>query len=396
MAVNDTASVTSNTSNTVLTPTTTKFLTQLLESEDCIGKVEEQPTIIENDGFVVPLPPVTTAAAIAAGVSAAVVATPLSNKEASYRKSFVKLDSSSWQGCTTTVITPTKSENLTILDSPNNSNFTMKTRSTSRSSNRATAIVQPRSQVPVTTRRQANVKRTPSKSRPGVKTDTDEAGLSPEEAEKLNIRRERNKAAAARCRKRRLDQIETLSEEVEEHERKKRMLEDTIAQLKAQKDELEYILSQHQSECQLSVPSHLAIAVKSEPIPIIPEPVIRSEQPHQFLLVQQKPTPADRIGGLRPKRPLSLNITSANEANNSTMDGILIDTPSNVIANLGFDTLMTSTGLTPTTNIVTPVSFNVTSSNSSVPTCSSQQRSSELVLSDLNTPATENFSLVSL
>merc|ERR1711923_560119 len=98
-----------------------------------------------------------------------------------------------------------------------------------------------------------NVKRTPLKSRPGVKATTNESELSPEETRKLQVRRERNKAAAARCRKRRMDQISYLSDEVQEHEEKKRALENTIAQLKAQKEELEYILSQHQSECQLIV-----------------------------------------------------------------------------------------------------------------------------------------------
>ena len=101
----------------------------------------------------------------------------------------------------------------------------------------------------------------------------------------------------------------------------------------------------------------------------------------------------NRTGGLKAKRPLSLNVESAqNEAKKSaTLEGVLIDTPSNIISNLGFDTLMTSTGLTPTSNIVTPISFNITTS---VPSCSSQQRSSEMV--ELNTPATENVSLVSL
>jgi hypothetical protein len=87
-----------------------------------------------------------------------------------------------------------------------------------------------------------------------------------------------------------------------------------------------------------------------------------------------------------------LNIESAQiEAKNPSnqVGGIVIDTPSNVISNLEFDTLMTSTGLTPTTTMVTPVSFSLVT-----PTCSSQQRSSEMI--ELNTPATENVSLVSL
>merc|ERR1739838_1144723 len=114
------------------------------------------------------------------------------------------------------------------------------------------------------------------------KASTNELELSPDEAQKLNVRRERNKAAAARCRKRRMDQIGYLSEEVQVHEEKKQALENTIAQLKAQKEELEFILAQHQSERQSHVPGlqhqkhqhqnqqqhqhSPPVAVKSEPV----------------------------------------------------------------------------------------------------------------------------------
>jgi len=371
--VSDTASTTS-----VLTPTTTKLLTELFESENCINKLER----IENEGFVVPLPP-----------AAAPTVAP-SNKETSgNRKSFIKLDSSSWQGCTTTVVTPTKSEQLTILDVPS-SLTNMKTRSSNRV-NRPILSVQPQPKYEETKpKKQANVRRTP-KSRPGVKASTNESELSPEEAQRLVVRRERNKAAAARCRKRRMDQISYLSDEVQEHEEKKQALENTIAQLKAQKEELEYILSQHQSECQLVVPGlrhqPLPIAVKSEPVLV---ETIEMNALDQVYMYKPQEINTNRAGGLKAKRPLSLNIESAQiEAKASaTLEGVLIDTPSNIISNLGFDTLMTSTGLTPTSNIVTPVSFNII--GPSVPSCSSQQRSSEMV--ELNTPATENFSLVSL
>jgi len=372
--VSDTASTTS-----VLTPTTTKLLTELFESENCINKLEK----IENEGFVVPLPP-----------AAAPTVAP-SNKETSgNRKSFIKLDSSSWQGCTTTVVTPTKSEQLTILDVPS-SLTNMKTRSSNRV-NRPILTVQSQPKSEETKpKKQANVRRTP-KSRPGVKASTNESELSPEEAQRLVVRRERNKAAAARCRKRRMDQISYLSDEVQVHEEKKLALENTIAQLKAQKEELEYILSQHQSECQLVVPGlrqqPLPIAVKSEPVLV--ETIQMNPLDQVYMLDNPQEINTNRAGGLKAKRPLSLNIESAQiEAKASaTLEGVLIDTPSNIVSNLGFDTLMTSTGLTPTSNIVTPVCFNII--GPSVPSCSSQQRSSEMV--ELNTPATENISLVSL
>merc|ERR1712179_508169 len=385
--VSDSASTSS-----VLTPTTTKILTDLFQSENCIAKLET----IEDEGFVVPLPP-----------AAAPTVTALNKETSGNRKSFIKLDSNSWQGGTTTVVTPTNSEKLTILDVPS-SLKSMKTRSSNRVNRTVVTMQSQPKRQETQPKRQANIKRTP-KSRPGVKATTDESGLSPEEAEKLEIRRERNKAAAARCRKRRMDQISYLSDEVQEHEEKKLALENTIAQLKAQKEELEYILSQHQSECQLVVPGlqrqqPLPIAVKSEPVLVETIEMNPLDQVYMFEKPLQEPLQeikfnscqeidTNRTGGLKAKRPLSLNIESAqNEARNSaTLEGVLIDTPSNIISNLGFDTLMTSTGLTPTSNIVTPISFNITTS---VPSCSSQQRSSEMV--ELNTPATENVSLVSL
>jgi len=397
----DTASTISTTTSEALTPTTNKLLTELFQSENCIDKLEN----IENEGFVVPLPP-TSGSAVPANIT----------KETARgnRRSFIKLDSSSWQGGTTTVVTPTKSEQLTILDVPA-SLTNMKTRSLTRSNsriNRPVLVVQSQPQHQETKpKKQANVRRTP-KTRPGVKASTNELELSPDEAQKLNVRRERNKAAAARCRKRRMDQIGYLSEEVQVHEEKKQALENTIAQLKAQKEELEFILAQHQSECQLFVPGlqqhqqqhhqqhqhSLPVAVKSEPV-LVETIEMAGPMANQFYILdkphQEIMTGRAIGGGLKSKRPLSLNIESAQiEAKNPSnqVGGIVIDTPSNVISNLEFDTLMTSTGLTPTTNSLTPISF--FSPGGSAPSCSSQQRSSEMI--ELNTPATENVSLVSL
>ena len=121
----DTASTISTTTSEALTPTTNKLLTELFQSENCIDKLEN----IENEGFVVPLPPT-------APTSGSVAPANITKETArGNRKSFIKLDSSSWQGGTTTVVTPTKSEQLTILDVPA-SLTTMKTRSLTRSNSR--------------------------------------------------------------------------------------------------------------------------------------------------------------------------------------------------------------------------------------------------------------------
>ena len=118
----DTASTISTTTSEALTPTTNKLLTELFQSENCIDKLEN----IENEGFVVPLPP-TSGSAAPANITKEITR--------GNRRSFIKLDSSSWQGGTTTVVTPTKSEQLTILDVPA-SLTNMKTRSLTRSNSR--------------------------------------------------------------------------------------------------------------------------------------------------------------------------------------------------------------------------------------------------------------------
>jgi len=359
----DTASVTSK-ATPILTPTTLKSITDLFESEDCLNKLQT----IESDGFLVPLAPPPPPQQ------------PQISSAKSKKQSFFKLDTN-WTGGTTTVVTPTQSENLSILDQPRK---TMLTRSSSRTrtSPAASAIIVQQSTRPM--KKQANVRRTPSKSRPGVKARQDEADLSPEEVERLRIRRERNKAAAARCRKRRMDQIETLSDEVGRHEKKKRSLEEEIAQLKAEKEQLEYILAQHKAECKFGptlANPQMCLAVKSEPVLV---------EPMEQITVYAEDQPVPVVGrALKPKRPLTLNV-NAQVPVTSSVEGVVIETPSKVMASLGFDTLMTSTGLTPTTNLVTPVTF------SSSITCSSQQRNSDSILPDLNTPSTENLSLVSL
>merc|ERR1712165_201155 len=363
----------------MLTPTTLKNLTELFESDHCLKQVQA----VENgEEFVAPQPP-----------------------QEKKKKNPLKLESTPFVGGTVIIRTPTDSEQMTILDPVPASSasmkpapsqiLAMKTRSSSRIRT-PTAVVQPQ----MVARKQATVKRTPPKSRPGVKAVQDDSDLSPEEVDRLRIRRERNKQAAARCRKRRMDTISTLEDEVRQLESKKRIHEDEIANLREEKMQLEYILSQHQAECKLFnqmssfdnassvVPAtSLPMAVKSEPVVVQAIEQLYVMEPN----LSSAAAPRSSMGGLKPKRPLTLTISQPDIAAKTTsVEGITIETPSNgLVTSLGFENLLTSTGLTPTTNIITPISF---TSNS----CSSQQRTSELSLTDLNTPSNENISLVSL
>merc|ERR1712173_387016 len=85
--------------------------------------------------------------------------------------------------------------------------------------------------------------------------------LCPEEEERRRLRRERNKLAAARCRKRRVDQTETLQDEVNMWENKKKALQEQIQQLQEEKNQLAFILEAHKSVCS-RVSSESALDVK--------------------------------------------------------------------------------------------------------------------------------------
>merc|ERR1712026_643045 len=176
------------------------------------------------------------------------------------------------------------------------------------------------------------------------KRKAEEELLDPEEDEKRKMRRNRNRLAAARCRQKRLDQIETLQVEVNNWEKKNRSLEEEVAALKADKEELQYILAAHRNTCSLQV--------KEEPVKL------------------------QRPGSL--SLPITVN----------SIEGVSIDTPSNGI--LSFNTLLEGkTGLTPT-NILSPTSLwggVKVSSSLNTPTCGSQER--RLIVTDLLSPSTQ-------
>lgn len=77
--------------------------------------------------------------------------------------------------------------------------------------------------------------------------------LSPEEEEKRRVRRERNKLAAARCRKRRVDQTNTLTDLVDQLEAEKNQLKLEIQELELAKKDLEYLLQTHRTQCKITV-----------------------------------------------------------------------------------------------------------------------------------------------
>ncbi|XP_075940602.1 protein c-Fos-like isoform X2 [Anarhichas minor] len=74
---------------------------------------------------------------------------------------------------------------------------------------------------------------------------------SKEEEERRRIRRERNKIAAAKCRNRRRELIDTLQAETDELEDEKSALQMEIADLLKEKERLEQVLVSHKPSCKL-------------------------------------------------------------------------------------------------------------------------------------------------
>ncbi|KAK9498188.1 hypothetical protein O3M35_004060 [Rhynocoris fuscipes] len=195
--------------------------------------------------------------------------------------------------------------------------------------------------------------------------------ISPEEEERRAVRRERNKLAAARCRKRRLDHTNELMMETDGLQKKKTGLQNEIQQLKLQKEELEYLLDSHRPCCRLE-PDNDPLRCESPP-DIKPFPIsIKVAAPKDEVEPEQKP----EIEPEPPKRPVQKRPTSlpvpAPPSAGLISDGIPITTPTAGIL-FNFDSLMDGgTGLTPVSGPLAP-------------SCSTQQRHSGTV-SDLSSP----------
>merc|ERR1711872_695838 len=179
----------------------------------------------------------------AAGFAPPVVTTTVS----AGGRTYVNLDSKNWQGGTTTVVTPSSAAPL-FADLQ--SHTMMEERKVNRGGGKSASL-----------------------------KDED---LCPEEEERRRIRRERNKLAAARCSKRRVDQTETLQMEVNNWEEKKRMLQDEIHSLQAQKEELQFILEAHKSVCKQS--QARSMVSKSELSD--PRVVVKAEPPTEMETVR--------------------------------------------------------------------------------------------------------------
>lgn len=175
--------------------------------------------------------------------------------------------------------------------------------------------------------------------------------LSPEEEERRRVRRERNKLAAARCRKRRMDHTNNLLQETDDLEDKRQSLQNEIHVLTCQKEELEFLLEAHKTTCKMANQQHS----------------------------KDKSSEKSDLSKLKYVRPNSLPLSTAycsadissalkTEPGLSEIAGVPISTPSSGMFN--FDSIIEG-------------SNNLNLSHGTLSSCGGQQRSSS---SDLSSP----------
>ncbi|CAH1792392.1 unnamed protein product [Owenia fusiformis] len=189
----------------------------------------------------------------------------------------------------------------------------------------------------------------PNRNKGGRKRAGTDIELPPAEAEKRRVRRERNKAAAAKCRQRRVDAINTLSAETDDLEDVQAELENEIQNLSQQKEQLEFILQAHRPMCKKQRNS---VSV-----------IVKTESPRKPVAI---PVPVTT-----QHRPTSLNFVSTETtASKSTLaTGVPIVTPSSGIVTFSLDSIVDgSTGLTPLCGPPTTCANMVEKSNSGLMT----------------------------
>lgn len=164
----------------------------------------------------------------------------------------------------------------------------------------------------------------------------DEEQISPEEAARRNMRRERNKVAAAKCRQRRVDHTNRLLNETDKLEQEQQAIENEIQSLKAERDQLEFILQAHSPLCKAGRNGHNnpTIKIKAEPDEEMKKNQLCKAATTKELNLTSRPSTLSLI-----KREMKLDPSS----------GISITTPSSGFYSFSLDTMVDHTGLTPLT-----------------------------------------------
>ncbi|XP_072298182.1 protein c-Fos-like [Eucyclogobius newberryi] len=169
--------------------------------------------------------------------------------------------------------------------------------------------------------------------------------LSKEEEDRRKIRRERNKIAAAKCRNRRKELIDTLQAETDLLEDEKTSLQTEIADLLKEKERLEKVLVSHQSSCKLSV--NESSEEESEDGPCSPQAMLDNEKTSKDDMDCVPCSPTTAILG-------NSNILLCSSAEEDTLDDLKGDDLDDLVPTLEMEVMTDTTASVPDIDMGTP------------------------------------------
>merc|ERR1712135_207014 len=171
----------------------------------------------------------------------------------------------------------------------------------------------------VTTKRRVTAGRTTSKSSsssaapakpkgtPGRKRKVPDHVLTPAEANKRHIRRERNKLAAAKCRNRRRELTDRLQGQTDQLEEDLHQLNMEVQALLQEKERLEFILAAHAPQCKAGINDNLPPQVSNRIHAMEVNPALSAHEPYPGGIPYPRLEPPASLNIINQQRVMGIN-----------------------------------------------------------------------------------------
>merc|ERR1712135_31194 len=173
-----------------------------------------------------------------------------------------------------------------------------------------------------TTKRRVTAGRTTSKSSssatpakpkgtPGRKREVPDHVLTPAEANKRHIRRERNKLAAAKCRNRRRELTDRLQGQTDQLEEDLHQLNMEVQALLQEKERLEFILADNAPQCKAGINDNLPPQVSNRIHAMEVNPALSAHEPYPGGIPYPRLEPPASLNIINQQRVMGINHTNS-------------------------------------------------------------------------------------
>lgn len=152
------------------------------------------------------------------------------------------------------------------------------------------------------------------KGTPGRKRKVPDHALTPAEANKRHIRRERNKIAAAKCRNRRRELTDRLQGQTDQLEEELHQLNMEVQALLQEKDRLEFILAAHAPQCKAGIndnaPINRTVSSHIRTMDVNPDLSIHDSYPSTATMSYPRLEPPARLDLINQQRVMAIGTNS--------------------------------------------------------------------------------------